>query len=78
MTASVVYIWYLVVAGPGGGMVVMPSAFDTRDECSAAIVEYQKQPAQAGWSLSCVPSAASFLDDEMLEEPPANPQPAPQ
>ena len=36
MTATVAYIWYLVVAGPGGGMAVMPSAFETRDECVAS------------------------------------------
>ena len=32
MNAAVTaYIWYLVVAGPGGGMVVMPTGFDARE-----------------------------------------------
>ena len=44
MTASIVYIWYLVVAGPGGGMAITPSAFDTREDCFAAIEEYRKGP----------------------------------
>jgi len=65
---AVAYIWYLVVAGPGGGMSIMPSAFDTREDCNAAIAEYKKGPVEAGWSLQCVPSAASFMDGEMLPE----------
>jgi hypothetical protein len=71
MQAAIVYIWYLVVAGPGGGMVVMPSAFDTRDECVAAIAEYKTTPTEAGWSLQCIPSASSFMDGEGYDEYPA-------
>jgi len=71
-TAVAAYVWYLIVAGPGGGMVIMPSAFDTRADCDAAIAEYQKTPAQAGWALSCVPAAAGFLGEEMEE--PGQPQ----
>lgn len=76
MDMSVVYIWYLVVAGPGGGMVVMPSAFEQREECFAAIAEYRKGPADPGWSLQCIPTASSFMDGEMLDEMPA-PEAAP-
>ena len=76
MTASIVYIWYLVVAGPGGGMAITPSAFDTREDCFAAIEEYRKGPADPGWSLQCIPTAASFFDEGMLEEIPAPETPA--
>jgi hypothetical protein len=69
MTAAVAYIWYLVVAGPGGGMVVMPSAFETRDECVAAIAEYRKTPTEVGWSLQCIPTASSFMEGEDYGEP---------
>ena len=58
----IVFIWYLVVAGPGGGMAVMPSAFDTREDCFAAIEEYKKGPVDAGWSLQCIPTASSFME----------------
>lgn len=71
MEAAVVYIWYLVVAGPGGGMAVMPSAFEQREECFAAIAEYKKGPAEPGWSLQCIPTASSFMEGEMLDEMPA-------
>jgi hypothetical protein len=60
MAPSVALIWYLVIAGPQGGMVVLPSTFDKREQCTAAITEYQKQPAPPGWSLQCVPSASPF------------------
>ena len=70
MTAAAIFIWYLVVAGPGGGMAVMPSAFDTREECQAAIDEYKKGPTDSGWSLQCIPTSASFLGDDMGEVAP--------
>ena len=76
MSSAIVFIWYLVVAGPGGGMAVMPSAFDTREDCFAAIEEYKKGPVDAGWSLQCIPTASSFMDEGMLEEIPAPEAPA--
>ncbi len=71
MQAAIVYIWYLVVAGPGGGMAVMPSAFDTRDDCIGAIAEYKKTPVEPGWSLQCIPTASSFMDGEAYDDYPA-------
>jgi hypothetical protein len=56
-------VWYLVIAGPQGGMVVLPSTFDTRDQCDSAVTEYQKKPTPAGWAVQCVPSASPFADD---------------
>lgn len=63
MSSTIALVWYLVVAGPQGGMVVLPSTFDTRDQCTSAVTEYQKQPVPAGWSLSCIPSASPYADD---------------
>lgn len=63
MASTVALVWYLVVAGPQGGMVVLPSTFDTREQCTSAITEYQKQPAPAGWSVQCIPSASPYADD---------------
>jgi len=60
---SVTLVWYLVIAGPQGGMVVLPSMFDTREQCTSAITEYQKQPTPASWSVQCVPSASFFADN---------------
>jgi len=67
MASTTALIWYLVIAGPQGGLVVLPSTFDTREQCSTAITEYQKQPAPAGWSLQCVPSASPFADNGSAE-----------
>jgi hypothetical protein len=61
--SSVALVWYLVIAGPQGGMVVLPSTFDTREQCAFAVTEYQKQPTPAGWSVQCVPSASPFADE---------------
>jgi hypothetical protein len=68
-------VWYLVVAGPQGGMVVLPTAFDTRDQCTSAIAEYQKTPPPAGWAVQCIPSASPYADD-MGEDGSAPEQPA--
>jgi hypothetical protein len=67
MASSVALIWYLVIAGPQDGMVVLPSAFDTRQQCAAAITEYQKQPTPTGWSVQCVPSASFNIDNGSAE-----------
>lgn len=67
MASTVALVWYLVIGGPGGGMAVLPGTFDKREQCTAAITEYQKQPAAAGWSLQCVPSASPFTDNGSAE-----------
>jgi len=71
MASTVALVWYLVIAGPQGGMVVLPSTFDKHEQCTAAITEYQKQPTPAGWSVQCVPSASPFTDEGDAEEPAA-------
>ena len=68
---TAVLVWYMVIAGPGNGLVVLPSTFDKREQCTAAIAEYQKQPTPAGWSLQCVPSASPFTDEGDNEVPSA-------
>jgi len=67
MASSAALIWYLVIAGPQGGIVALPSTFDTREQCAAAITVYQKQPAPAGWSLQCVPDASPFANNGSAE-----------
>jgi len=67
MASTAALIWYLVIAGPHGGIVVLPSTFDTREQCATAITEYQKQPAPAGWSLQCVPDASPFANNGSAE-----------
>ena len=67
MASTAALIWYLVIAGPMGGMVVLPGSFDTREQCAAAISEYQKQASPAGWSLQCVPSASPFANNGSAE-----------
>jgi hypothetical protein len=67
MASSVALTWYLVIAGPQGGLVALPSAFDKREQCIVAITEYQKQPAPAGWSLQCVPGASMLTDNGSAE-----------
>ena len=68
MSPTIALVWNLVVAGPQGGMVVLPSSFDTREQCASAIAEYQKQPTPAGWSVQCIPSASPYADDMGDEE----------
>lgn len=67
MATTAALVWYLVVAGPQGGMVILPSTFDTREQCTNAITEYHKQPTPAGWSLQCVPNASPFANNGSAE-----------
>ncbi|MBB6411944.1 hypothetical protein [Mesorhizobium sangaii] len=67
MASTAALIWYLVIAGPQGGMVALPSTFDKREQCIAAITEYQKQPAPTGWSMQCIPSASPFTENGAAE-----------
>lgn len=73
MPTVVSFIWYMVVAGPHGGLVVMPGFFETRDGCIAAVAEFQKTSPAPGWTVQCVPAEAGFLGEEqpLEEEPPA-------
>jgi hypothetical protein len=57
----------MIIAGPQGGMVVLPTTFDKHEQCTAAIAEYQKQPTPAGWSVQCVPSASPFASNSSAE-----------
>ena len=71
MSSTITLVWYLIVASPQGGMVVLPSTFDKREQSTAAITEYQKQPTPTGWSVQCVPSASPFTDEGVAEVPAA-------
>lgn len=73
MSSTITLVWYLIVASPQGGMVVLPSTFDTREQCDSAIVEYQKIPAPSGWQVQCVPSASPYVDDLGAEDQPEQP-----
>lgn len=69
MAAVVSFVWYMVVAGPQGGLVVMPGFFETREACLSAVGEFQKTGPAPGWAAQCVPAESGFLDEEApLEE----------
>lgn len=67
MASSAALIWYLAIAAPHGGIVILPGSFDTREQCAAAISDYQKQATQAGWSVQCVPAASPFASNGSAE-----------
>ena len=69
MASTVALIWYLVIAGPQGGMVVLPSTFDKREQCTAAITAYQKRPTPAGWWCSACRAPHFLLTPGRLSEP---------
>lgn len=46
-------------------MVVLPGTFDKHEQRTCAITEYLGQPALAGGSPQCVPSASPFTDREV-------------
>jgi hypothetical protein len=63
MTAAATFVWWLVVANPQGGMVVMPNPFDSRDSCMAAVAEFEKNTPPQNWVTQCIPTA-----DQSFEE----------
>jgi len=69
LAAVAQFVWYLVVASPQSGMVIMPDSFNTQQECAAAVEEYAKSKPTAGWVLQCIPGA-SFSEEG---EPEASP-----
>ncbi len=75
MSSTIALVWYMVIAGPQGGMVVLPSTFDTREQCTSALAEYQKTTPPAGWTVQCIPGASPYADD-MDEGEPGSDQPA--
>ncbi|QIG46723.1 hypothetical protein G5V57_02495 [Nordella sp. HKS 07] len=68
MSAAAVYLWYVVVAGPQGGLIALPSPFDQQDQCLAAIKAYEATKPQAGWIMQCIPAGPPLGDEEVPED----------
>lgn len=75
MSTAALFLWYVVVAGPQGGLTTLPSPFDQQDQCLAAVKAYEATKPPAGWSLQCIPAAPPLGDEDVPEEgAPAEPQ----
>jgi hypothetical protein len=68
MSATAALLWYIVVSGPQGGLTTLPSPFDQRDQCLAAVKEYEATRPPANWALQCVPAAPAIGEDEAPDE----------
>ncbi len=68
MSAAAAFLWYMVVAGPQGGLTALPSPFDQQDQCLAAIKAYEETKPPANWTLQCVPGAPPLGDGEVPED----------
>lgn len=66
--AAAAFLWYVVVAGPQGGVTALPSPFDQQDQCLAAIKAYEATKPAANWSLQCIPADAAIGDEEVPED----------
>lgn len=64
LAAAAALLWYVVVAGPQGGVTSLPSPFDQRDQCLSAIKEFEANKPQGNWSLACVPGAPVVGEEE--------------
>jgi len=64
MFAAAALLWYVVVAGPQGGVTSLPTPFDQRDQCLAAVKEYEASKPPANWSLQCIPSAPAIGEED--------------
>ncbi len=74
MSAAAIFLWYVVVAGPQGGLTALPSPFDEQDQCLAAITAYEAAKPPSGWTLQCVPAAPPLGDEEVPEDGAPEPQ----
>ena len=63
--SAAAFLWYVVVAGPQGGVTVLPSPFDHQEQCLAAIKAYEATKPAANWSLQCIPAAPAIGDEEV-------------
>lgn len=70
MSAAAAFLWYIVVAGPQGGLTTLPSPFDEQDQCLAAVKAYEATKPPANWSLQCIPAAPALSDEEVPEDTP--------
>ena len=68
MSAAAAFLWYIVVAGPQGGLTALPSPFDQQDQCLAAIKAYEATKPPASWTLQCIPAAPPLGDEEVPED----------
>jgi hypothetical protein len=68
MSAAAAFLWYMVIAGPQSGLVVLPSPFDNLDQCRAAITEFEKIKPAAGWTLQCAPGGPALQDEQVPED----------
>jgi hypothetical protein len=64
MFAAAALLWYVVVAGPQGGVTSLPTPFDQRDQCLAAVKEYEATKPPANWSLQCIPGAPAIGEED--------------
>lgn len=74
MSAAAAFLWYIVVAGPQGGLTALPSPFDEQAQCLAAVKAYEATKPPANWSLQCIPAAPPLSDDEVPEDTPPGDQ----
>jgi hypothetical protein len=74
MTVTATFLWYLVISGPQGGLVALPSPFDSNEQCQGAIAEFGKTNPSSNWTLQCVPAGAP-LSEEIIEDAPSDGDP---
>lgn len=68
MSAAAALLWFIVVSGPQGGLTALPSPFDGRDQCLAAVKEYEATKPPASWTLQCVPAAPNVGEEDVPDE----------
>jgi hypothetical protein len=76
MPVTAIFLWYLVVAGPQGGLAVLPSPFDQSEQCRAAISEFEKTNPPSKWNLQCFPAGPALDEGQMPDD--ASPEGQPQ
>jgi hypothetical protein len=67
MSATAALLWYIVVSGPQGGLTVLPSPFDSRDQCLSAVTQYEATKPPANRTLQCVPAAPAMTEEDAPE-----------
>jgi hypothetical protein len=76
MPVTATFLWYLVVAGPQGGLAVLPSPFDQSEQCRAAITEFEMTNPPSKWDLQCFPAGPALDEGQMPDD--ASPEGQPQ
>lgn len=54
MPVTAALLWYLVVFEPDGGLAMIPTPYESADQCQVALGEFQANNPSSPWDPHCI------------------------